>query len=132
MLRHSEMLAVPDLDAGQGERMTAVVCPSCPVLAVVASIRGKLMFRCRVGHTFEADQLLELKEVLLEDHLWAAVTACEEFAALLRDLQCFPERQRALLEQAQELRSLIERAEPIQSPAAADPASCSAGGPENT
>lgn len=127
-LRHAEMLAVPELDTSQGERMTAVVCPSCPgVLAVVGAVGGKPMFRCRVGHMFGADQLLEMKELRLEDHLWAMVTACEEFAALLRDLHAFPERQRALLEQAREVRSLIERAEPIQWPADADAASCSAG-----
>ena len=133
-LRHAEMLAVPDLDTSQGERMTAVVCPSCPgVLAVVATVGDKPTFRCRIGHMIGANQLLEMKEVRLEDHLWAAVTACEEFAALLRDLQVFPERQRALLEQAGEIRSLIERAEPIQWPATADEASRSAGdGPENT
>lgn len=69
-------------------RCTAVTCPDC---AGSLSVRtegssGYLHFRCRIGHGFSLTSLLAWKEEVLEARLSSSLTALEEFAALLRDL----------------------------------------------
>jgi two-component system chemotaxis response regulator CheB len=77
-----------DLQPEDGERFTALICPSCSGAVVVRAENpsGRLVFRCRVGHVYSVDEVLVGKEEHLETSLWAAVHACEELAALLDDL----------------------------------------------
>jgi len=70
---------------------------------------GALHFRCRIGHAYTEDELLTAKEQRLESHLWAAVTAFEELAALLADLGRAPDRRARALLAGQALRQVIER-----------------------
>jgi two-component system chemotaxis response regulator CheB len=43
-----------------------------------------LRFRCRVGHTFSADSLMDGQSEALERALWSAIRGMEERAALSR------------------------------------------------
>jgi hypothetical protein len=69
-------------------RCTAVTCPDCAGTLTVQTEgdTGYLHFRCRTGHAFSLTSLLACKEEVLEARLWTALTALEELAALLRDL----------------------------------------------
>jgi hypothetical protein len=82
-----------------------------------------LLFRCRIGHRYSADEVLFGKEHLIEEHTWAAVTALSELAVFLRELVAsgragprgpvLEERARRADEQQQQLRRFIEQNEPI-------------------
>jgi hypothetical protein len=85
--------------------------------------QGFLVFRCRIGHTYSADELIRGKEERLEYFLWASITARDELSALLEDLASWmpdPERRARLLERAERarehiraLRARLEADEPV-------------------
>jgi two-component system chemotaxis response regulator CheB len=74
-----------DIGPEDGERHTGMVCPDCNgALGVQAEDpTGRLLFRCRVGHAYSAEEVLIGKEERLEAVLWSAVHAAEELAAFL-------------------------------------------------
>jgi two-component system chemotaxis response regulator CheB len=59
-------------------------CPECHGPLWARSAEGVAGFRCRVGHAYVEDVLLEEKDVEIEAALWSAVEALEEQAELLR------------------------------------------------
>lgn len=73
---------------GPTARHTAVTCPDCAGALTVQTEgdTGYLLFRCRTGHAFSLTSLLACKEEVLEVRLWTSLTALDELAALLRDL----------------------------------------------
>ena len=83
------MNALPrDLSPSRGEQFTGLICPDCRG-SIVVRVEGpahRLVFRCRVGHAYNADDMLIGKEDHLEASLWTAVHACEELVAFLKDL----------------------------------------------
>jgi hypothetical protein len=117
------MEAIPR-DLGSGEALSGVACPECPgVLRVHKTDRGRLEFRCRVGHVVSTWELVSAKEGALESRLWAALVAAAELDAVLRDLaeQALPERVAdsdlrlvALDRIVGVLRELIEHNEPVR------------------
>ena len=77
-----------DLRPADGEQHTGLVCPDCggAIVAHAEPPSGRLIFRCRVGHIYAAEDMLVAKEQRLEEALWAAAYATEEMAAFLDDL----------------------------------------------
>ena len=96
----------PDLRPGTNERVTGTTCPDC-FGSLQVRIEGdvRLLFRCRIGHSFSVTGLLAAKEGLIEERLWTVLTSLEEFAALLEDL----ERRRTELRVDGTVRSLPDR-----------------------
>jgi two-component system chemotaxis response regulator CheB len=67
------------------EVISGLSCPDCfGVLGVSVEGRGRrLRFRCRIGHLYTLEEVIAGKEQLIENHLWAAVTALSELETLL-------------------------------------------------
>lgn len=59
-------------------------CPDCSGHLWEMQEDGLLRFRCRVGHRFSAESLMESKDEALEAALWTALNVLEENAALAR------------------------------------------------
>ena len=70
------------------EAVSGLTCPDCfGALSVHREgSRDLLIFRCRIGHAYSAEEVIVGKEKVVETYLWAAVTALEELSALLREL----------------------------------------------
>ena len=109
------------------EEITGVSCPQCfGVLGVrTEGSKETLHFRCRIGHTFSASEVVVGKERLIEEHLWSAVTWLDELTTLLRqlvalgkaaDAEAFEARARAAQEEGQRLRQVIQDFAPIRLP----------------
>ena len=59
-------------------------CPECHGTLWEQDDGGLTRFRCRVGHAFSADTLVDQQAAYLEISLWTALRALEEHAALAR------------------------------------------------
>lgn len=68
----------------QGFVPTDIGCPDCSGVLYVTELgkQGFLSFRCRVGHIFSVDSLVEFKEDRLDEALWCAVEHLEELVQL--------------------------------------------------
>lgn len=62
-------------------------CPECGGVLWELHDGALLRFRCRVGHAYSADSLLEVQSNGLEEALWSALRALEENASLARRLE---------------------------------------------
>src|SRR6266487_5649597 len=71
-----------------GPEVTGLTCPECFGAIEVEIEQGHryLLFRCRIGHTFTASELLRGKEGRAESLLWTTATAMQELIKLLEDL----------------------------------------------
>jgi two-component system chemotaxis response regulator CheB len=105
------------------EEISGLTCPDC-FGALGVSAEGSqqiLRFRCRIGHLYSAEEVIVGKEKVIEEHLWAAVTALNELRALLRDLvtrkaavdiASYDGRAERAAEQEKDVRRTIERNTP--------------------
>ena len=91
--RDREEVAYSELDLGVVEEprahpgaVSAYSCPDCG--GVLWEIRDGAMvrFRCRVGHAWTSDALVERQGATLDTALWIALRALEESAALNRQM----------------------------------------------
>jgi two-component system, chemotaxis family, protein-glutamate methylesterase/glutaminase len=64
--------------------LTPLTCPECGGTLWHHDDYGTHRYRCRVGHTFSADNLLLGKQAAVEAALWAAIVALDERADLAR------------------------------------------------
>ena len=117
-----------DLQPADGRQRTEIICPECGGSITVQAIgSGRVLaFRCRVGHAFTLEDMIVGKEAHIESLMWQMLHAYEEFAALLKDvgdptnqLKSLPDHERVrrirqVEENADELKRVIERDEPIK------------------
>jgi two-component system, chemotaxis family, protein-glutamate methylesterase/glutaminase len=95
-------------------------CPECGGVLWELQDGELLRFRCRVGHAFGADGLLEAQSESLDTALWSAFRALEENAALARRLaeqarknqrtnsaKIFEQRAKEVEQQAEVIRQLL-------------------------
>lgn len=68
------------------EHLTALTCPECGGTLWDHDEYGAQRYRCRVGHTFSADNLLLGKQAAIESALWAAIVALDERADVARSV----------------------------------------------
>jgi two-component system chemotaxis response regulator CheB len=61
-----------------------IACPECGGVLWEVDQEDVLRFRCRVGHAYSAESLLEAQREGIEASLWSAVRALEEKAQLSR------------------------------------------------
>jgi two-component system chemotaxis response regulator CheB len=116
-------------------QLSGFSCPECN--GVLWELRdGELLrFRCRVGHAYSANSLVEAQSEALEAALWAALRALEEQAALAHRLMIrsrdrghdlaaarFEQQVRDSEERAALIRDVLLRKEPVSAgdPAATD------------
>ncbi len=78
--------AEADLDELREEeppgKPSRLACPDCHGVLWEIDDHGLLRYRCRTGHAYTADVLLEQQSESVEGALWAAVRALEESASL--------------------------------------------------
>ncbi|HET7034950.1 MAG TPA: chemotaxis protein CheB [Thermomicrobiaceae bacterium] len=82
-LEHRQMMGeLETFDMNQFGRLTSLTCPECsgPIWELH---EGELVrYRCRVGHTFLTDDMIEARSEQIEQQLWAAINQLEENEAL--------------------------------------------------
>ena len=76
----------------QVQEPSEFACPDCGGVLSRVEEQGISEFRCRVGHRYSPESLVEAQASAYESAVWAAVRALEEQASLARDLH-----ERALL-----------------------------------
>jgi two-component system, chemotaxis family, protein-glutamate methylesterase/glutaminase len=72
-----------DRDEAPGSR-SAFSCPACGGVLWEKNGGKLLRFRCRVGHAYAGETLLDAQEETLDTALWVALRALEEQASLAR------------------------------------------------
>jgi two-component system chemotaxis response regulator CheB len=72
-------------DEKQG-RVSALTCPECNGALWELDEGGLLRFRCRIGHIYSPDSLLEQQADTVDRALWAARRSLQERAASCRKL----------------------------------------------
>jgi two-component system chemotaxis response regulator CheB len=73
-------------DMEQIGKPSAYACPECHGVLWEFDEEGILQFRCRVGHSYSSEGLLDEHDGSLEAALWASVRALEENVSLRRRL----------------------------------------------
>jgi two-component system, chemotaxis family, protein-glutamate methylesterase/glutaminase len=102
-----------ELSDDMSVKPTSVTCPECR--GPLEEIRqGPILeFRCRIGHAYSPEALVNAHEDTIERTLWAAVVALEEgieMSRLLRDSNTEEFRRRRMRqEMAKEIRNIIGR-----------------------
>jgi two-component system chemotaxis response regulator CheB len=64
-----------------------LACPDCQGTLWMLGDQDLIEFKCRVGHSYSLDTLLEAQDESVERAIWASVRALEETAALTRRLE---------------------------------------------
>jgi two-component system, chemotaxis family, protein-glutamate methylesterase/glutaminase len=117
------------------DQITGISCPECfgVLNARVGGAHASLRFRCRTGHLYSLEEVIVGKEGLIEEHLWAAMTALDELGTLLRetiahgkapDADAFARRAEEASRTQEELRGLLQGNAPTvlgAGPVARDP-----------
>lgn len=69
-----------------GNDATGFICPECGGALWEVDEAGVTRYRCRIGHAFSTDTLVDEQGQELENALWAALRALEERAELMHRL----------------------------------------------
>jgi two-component system chemotaxis response regulator CheB len=106
---------------------SGLTCPECSGILREVRDGEVLRFRCRVGHAYTSQTMLEAQGDSVEKALWTAVRSLEERAVLMRKLAdsargrgrdpiaaVFEDRSRALLRDVQMLRAQIARGRALE------------------
>jgi two-component system chemotaxis response regulator CheB len=78
---------VPGATDERGDELVDVICPDCGGNLWERQIGGTLRYRCRVGHAFSLESLLDGQDDRVESALWSALHALQERADLSRRLE---------------------------------------------
>lgn len=78
---------------------TRFTCPECRGAIQAIEEGGATRYRCRVGHAYSADTLLEEKDAALETSLWVALQTLQERVAML-DAMARDDRRRGWMRSA--------------------------------
>jgi two-component system chemotaxis response regulator CheB len=73
-----------DLSYAQTESPSGFMCPECGGALWERTEDGAKKFRCRIGHAYSPDSLLDAENESVEAALWNAVRSLEESAAIAR------------------------------------------------
>ncbi len=73
----------PDPDPPEGEQVI-VVCPECGGVLTERAEAGVLQWRCRAGHRYSPETLIDLQADDVERALWAAVRVLADRAVLVQ------------------------------------------------
>jgi two-component system chemotaxis response regulator CheB len=73
-----------DLSYAQTENASGFICPECGGALWERTEEGAKKFRCRIGHAYSPDSLLDAENESVEAALWSAVRSLEESAAIAR------------------------------------------------
>ena len=76
---HAAAVPIPGIDSG-------LTCPECSGVLREVRDRGVVRFRCRVGHAYTSQSMLEAQGDAVEKTLWTAVRMLEERSVLLHKL----------------------------------------------
>ena len=76
---------------------TGLSCPECHGVIWASADPEEAPYRCRTGHAFSAEALLDVQADALEEALWAAVRALQENASLTQAMARRSERRGDLL-----------------------------------
>lgn len=79
----AQNVMLSELDLGRIGRFAGLTCPDCQG-ALVALEPGQERFRCRVGHAWSAEALLETADNRMQTALWTALRTLDEKASLAR------------------------------------------------
>lgn len=80
-LTRADMSTIPEEPTSK--KASGLTCPECSA-AMFQSRHGRLLeFRCRVGHRFSLEGLLDGQLDILEKSLWSSLNAIEERSALI-------------------------------------------------
>ncbi len=82
--KKSKRTVTPGLS--EQDRVSVYTCPECHGTLWEVDEQGLLQFRCRVGHKFSRDSMLDAQGQSLERALWAALRSLEEHSELSRRL----------------------------------------------
>jgi two-component system chemotaxis response regulator CheB len=74
--------AMPATPEGNNGKLSVFTCPECHGTLWELEEGATLRFRCRVGHSFTADTMLEDQSLDVERALWAALRVLEEHAEM--------------------------------------------------
>ncbi len=111
------------LDKEESKRVLEATCPDCRGPLTETDYGGLREYSCLVGHRYSAAALLRAHSETQERSLWSAVVALEESANLVKDLvgdfpdhvaQRLRDQAAAKLEQAAQIRRILERLEPFE------------------
>ena len=81
----ADLGAIEQPDAHPG-KLSSFGCPDCGGVLWEINDGDFVRFRCRVGHAWTTDALLEKQSDSFDDALWTALRALEESAALSRQI----------------------------------------------
>lgn len=73
-----------DLSYAHTESPSGFICPECGGALWERTEDGAKKFRCRIGHAYSPDSLLDAENDSVEAALWQAVRSLEESAAIAR------------------------------------------------
>jgi two-component system chemotaxis response regulator CheB len=106
-----------DLSYADTESPSGFICPECGGALWERTEDGAKKFRCRIGHAYSPDSLLDAENESVEAALWSAVRSLEESAAIARRVAQltpaaateFEERAKERNRHAEVIRALLAR-----------------------
>jgi two-component system chemotaxis response regulator CheB len=78
----AQQMTPVDSLADEGWQSSRYACPECSGTLWERDVAQSMRFRCRVGHAFAGDALMDSKADELEGALWSAINVMEERAEL--------------------------------------------------
>ena len=70
----------------QGGTPSVFTCPDCQGTLFLLSDNGLIRYRCRIGHVYSPESMLEAQDEKVERLMWSAARALEEQAQYITEL----------------------------------------------